>query len=125
MKGVDTYGANTVPSGGSNDTFYDNDAVENYTLAAATATLLAASTAGTVSATWYMPIEADTYTDVPRLSPNDSLLGWKSYAPNTVTAGSIGKMMLQETIAMSVITDAFATTVAAGFALVGATALSF
>jgi len=61
---------------------------------------------------------------VPRLSPADTL-GWVSYATDVGTALELGRFKKQLDITLVTITDNFATTVAAGVAIIGATALSF
>lgn len=84
--------------------------------------ITAATTA--ISATFTMPIEADDYPTMPRLSPAD-LDGWMPYAFNVGTSASFGKPVALTAITKDTIITNFATTVAAGVAIIGATALSF
>jgi len=121
MNGIITYGVNTSPAA----TWYDNAAVTEYTLGTGVAAGTAMSTSLSATATWMMPVESDTYPDVPRLSANDSTLGWKAYAPDVGTTTTFGKMKAQLAPSFQDIIDNFATTAAVGVALVGATALSF
>ena len=65
-----TYGAITVPAAAFYlDTVLDADMFG----ASSTSAQALATTDGT--ATWWMPTEAETYADVPRLSPLDTM-GW-------------------------------------------------
>lgn len=122
MNGVKTYGTITTPAA----TWYDDAATDSTGAAGyfSHSDVPIASTTTAVSAIFMMPVEADTYADVPRLSPLDTS-GWKGYAPDVGTAAGFGKMNAQLTVANSTIIDSFATTVAAGVAVVGAAALSF
>lgn len=113
------YGAITVPA----TTFYD-DSADTARVNIATSDPIDTLVTDT-KATWNMPTEADTYADVPRLSPADTL-GWVTYSPHVGgTAGGYGRFEKNLDITMASIVDNFATTVAAGVAIIGATALSF
>ena len=117
MDAVTTYGAITVPAA----TWYDD------LIAASRINRTAAPITTTTTeskATWNQPTEAATYAGVPRLSPADTL-GWVSYATNAGTDAEFGRFQKQLDITLVTITDNFATTVAAGVAIIGATALSF
>jgi len=72
MKGVTTYGAITVPAAAH----YDGaDLTSNTGGGFTTTDAPIATTWATLLATFMMPVEADTYADVPRLSPLDAD-GW-------------------------------------------------
>lgn len=107
------------------DTAFFDDNVSEATVAASGLTL-APMVAGTtkVGAIFYMPTEADTYADVPRLSPADTD-GWVAYAPDVSASATWGKNTLQLSPTNASIVTAFATTVATGVAAVGAAALAF
>jgi hypothetical protein len=69
MSAMTTYGTITVPAA----SFY-TDSIAAADIIQVTTVGIAATTAAT-TATFNMPTEAETYTDVPRLSPLDSM-GW-------------------------------------------------
>lgn len=75
MKGLITYGINLIPA---DATFYSDPATtvngaSGY-FTHVTDVQISETTAAT-TASWYMPTEAETYADVPRLSPLDDM-GW-------------------------------------------------
>jgi len=69
MSAMITYGVMTVPAAA----FY-TDTVADADMYSATESAIDLGTVDTV-ATFWMPTEAETYADVPRLSPLDSM-GW-------------------------------------------------
>lgn len=121
LKGVKTIGgeAVTVPA---NTSFYDDTVRSTTCFSASDVGINAGTTA--VSATFYMPPEADDYSSVPRLSPADGV-DWMPYAFNVGDTAKFGKPTALTAIPKDTIIIAFATTVTAGVAIIGATALSF
>lgn len=122
MKGVTTYGATTLTP--ATDAAFFDSTIAVATVAAAGLSTNVLSTSDSVTAVFNMPKEADTYADVPRLSPADPT-GWVAYAPDVTASASYGKNILQLSPTQAAITTAFATTLATGVAAVGAVALSF
>jgi len=81
MDGNVEFGAITSPA----LTWFDNALVAAFTTTSAAGTLITAASTAPATATWMMPIEAEDYTTVPRLSPLDAK-GWKAYAPDVATS---------------------------------------
>lgn len=92
MKGVTTYGATTLTP--TTDAAFFDSTITAATVASAAAVANVMAVGDSITAVFNMPTEADTYPDVPRLSPADTD-GWVSYAPDVTASATYGKNLLQ------------------------------